>query len=64
MSEKTNAMRILEAEGIAYRVRTYEIDEDDLSAERAAATLDMSPEQVFKTLVVQGDRSGLILTLL
>lgn len=64
MSEKTNAMRILEAEGIAYRVRNYEIDEDDLSAERAAAALDMSPEQVFKTLVVQGDRSGPILTLL
>jgi Cys-tRNA(Pro)/Cys-tRNA(Cys) deacylase len=64
MLEKTNAMRALEAEGVAYEVCTYEIDEEDLSAERAAAALGMSPEQVFKTLVVQGDRSGPMLVLL
>jgi Cys-tRNA(Pro)/Cys-tRNA(Cys) deacylase len=57
-------MRVLEAEGIAYEVRAYEIDEQDMSAERAAGALDMSLERVFKTLVVQGDRSGTMLVVL
>lgn len=64
MAEKTNAMRVLEAEGVAYEVRAYEIDEDDLSAESAADQLGVPREQVFKTLVVRGDRSGPMLVLL
>jgi len=64
LSEKTNAMRLLEAEGIAFEVRSYDIDEEDLSAESAAAALNMAPEQVFKTLVIHGDRSGPMLVLL
>jgi Cys-tRNA(Pro)/Cys-tRNA(Cys) deacylase len=62
--EKTNAMRVLEAEDVPFEVRSYDIDEEDLSAECAADALDMEPEQVFKTLVVQGDRSGPMLVLL
>jgi Cys-tRNA(Pro)/Cys-tRNA(Cys) deacylase len=64
VTEKTNAMRVLEAEGIAFEVRAYDIDEQDLSAERAAVALGMAPEQVFKTLVVHGERSGPMLALL
>jgi Cys-tRNA(Pro)/Cys-tRNA(Cys) deacylase len=64
VTEKTNAMRVLEAEGIAFDVRAYSINEEDLSAESAAEALGMAPEQVFKTLVVQGDRSGPMLALL
>lgn len=64
MSDKTNAMRVLEAEGIHFEVRAYEIDEDDLSAESAAQALGMAPEQVFKTLIVQGDQTGPMLALL
>ena len=58
---KTNAVRALNKAGIAYELRTYDIDEADLSAERAAAKLGMAPETVFKTLISRGDRSGPIL---
>jgi Cys-tRNA(Pro)/Cys-tRNA(Cys) deacylase len=47
---KTNAVRALDRSGIAYQLRACEIDEADLSAERAAAKLGMAPEAVFKTL--------------
>jgi Cys-tRNA(Pro)/Cys-tRNA(Cys) deacylase len=55
---KTNAARLLERLGIAYELREYEVDESDLSAEAVALEVGMPPEQVFKTLVVRGDRNG------
>ena len=55
---KTNACRILDSLGIAYTLRDYEVDPDDLSAETVAAKVGMPPEQVFKTLAVRGDRNG------
>jgi len=58
---KTNAVRALDRAGVAYELRTYDIDEADLSAERAAAKLGMAPETVFKTLITRGDRSGPLL---
>jgi Cys-tRNA(Pro)/Cys-tRNA(Cys) deacylase len=58
---KTNAVRILDRAGVAYELRTYDIDESDLSAERAAAKLGMAPETVFKTLITRGDRTGPVL---
>src|SRR5215207_9094790 len=58
---KTNAVRTLDRAGVAYELRAYEIDESDLSAERAAAKLGMAPEMVFKTLITRGDRSGPVL---
>src|SRR5215216_6072447 len=58
---KTNAVRAVERAGVAYELRSYEIDEADLSAERAAAKLGMEPETVFKTLITRGDRSGPVL---
>jgi Cys-tRNA(Pro)/Cys-tRNA(Cys) deacylase len=55
---KTNAARILDQLGISYELREYEVDPDDLAAESVAAKIGMPPEQVFKTLVVRGDRTG------
>lgn len=59
MSQKTNAVRLLDVMGLAYELRSYEVDPDDLSAETVAAKVGLPLEQVFKTLVVRGDRSGL-----
>jgi Cys-tRNA(Pro)/Cys-tRNA(Cys) deacylase len=58
---KTNAARILDREGIPYELRTYTVDENDLSAPHVAEAIGMPPEQVFKTLVARGDREGVLL---
>ena len=58
---KTNAVRILERLAIAHELREYEVDPDDLSAETVAAKIGLPPEQVFKTLVIRGDRNGVAL---
>ncbi len=55
---KTNAARLLDSLGIGYQLREYEIDEEDLSAGNVARKVALPPEQVFKTLVCRGDRSG------
>ena len=55
---KTNAMRMLEKENIKYRILEYEVDENDLSGTHVAKQLDQSVKQVFKTLVLHGDKSG------
>ena len=57
---KTNAARILDALGIRYELREYEVDEEDLSAESVARKVRLPPEQVFKTLVCRGDRTGVL----
>jgi Cys-tRNA(Pro)/Cys-tRNA(Cys) deacylase len=58
---KTNAARILDREGVHYELRTYTVDEDDLSAPHVAEAIGMPPEQVFKTLVARGDREGVLM---
>jgi Cys-tRNA(Pro)/Cys-tRNA(Cys) deacylase len=58
---KTNAARMLDAASIRYELREYEVDEGDLSAPRVAEKIGMPPEQVFKTLVARGDRSGVLM---
>jgi len=55
---KTNAVRLLDALGLRYELREYEVDPDDLAAESVAAKIGMPPEQVFKTLLARGDRNG------
>jgi Cys-tRNA(Pro)/Cys-tRNA(Cys) deacylase len=52
---KTNAVRLLEEMGVAHKLRTYEVDPDDLTAETVAAKIGLAAEQVFKTLVARGD---------
>ena len=58
---KTNAARLLDGLGVAYEVREYEVDLDDLSAETVAAKVGLPPERVFKTLVARGDRTGVLM---
>jgi len=58
---KTNAARILDLEKVRYELREYTVDENDLSAPGVADAIGMPPEQVFKTLVLRGDRSGVLL---
>ena len=58
---KTNATRQLERLGIAYELREYEVDPDDLSAVKVAGQIGLPPEQVFKTLVAKGEAKGIVL---
>ena len=58
---KTNAVRLLDAAKIAYELREYVVDPEDLSAETVAAKVNLPLEQVFKTLVMRGDRNGVCL---
>jgi len=55
---KTNAMRLLDSAGISYCTASYEVDENDLSGIHVAAQLNQPVEQVFKTLVLKGERTG------
>lgn len=48
---KTNAARQLDALGIPYELRAYEVDPDDLTAVSVARKIGLPPEQVFKTLL-------------
>ncbi len=61
MATKTNAARQLDRLGISYEVRSYEVDPDDLRAETVALKVRLPPEQVWKTLVARGDRTGVCL---
>lgn len=56
----TNAARILQRMGIRFELRDYPVDEDDLSAENVAAKVGLPLDQVWKTLVVRGDRTGVM----
>lgn len=55
---KTNVARLLDKAKIAYELVPYEVDENDLSATHVAAQLGEDVGQVFKTLVLHGDKSG------
>jgi Cys-tRNA(Pro)/Cys-tRNA(Cys) deacylase len=58
---KTNAMRMLDKEGIPYETAEYSYDEDDLSGVHAAAQIkSITPQQCFKTLVARGDKNGIL----
>ncbi len=58
---KTNTARLLDTLGIKYELREYEVDPEDLSAETVAAKVGLPAEQVFKTLVARGDRTGVLM---
>jgi Cys-tRNA(Pro)/Cys-tRNA(Cys) deacylase len=57
---KTNAMRLLEQAGIAFRTVEYEYDENNLSGEQVAEVIGLPKEQVFKTLIAHGDKTGVL----
>lgn len=50
---KTNAARLLDSLNIAYELRSYEVDPEDLTAISVARKIGLPPEQVFKTLLSQ-----------
>lgn len=57
---KTNAMRRLDAAKIKYEVKEYEVNENDLSGTHIAEQIGLPFEQVFKTLVAKGEKSGVV----
>lgn len=59
MATKTNAVRLVQQAGIACKEAFYEYDENDLNGNHAAVALGFPPEQVFKTLVARGERTGI-----
>ena len=59
MAKKTNAVRLVEQAKIPCREHFYEFDENDLSGLHAAEALGRDPEEVFKTLVARGAKTGI-----
>ena len=59
MATKTNAVRLVQQANISCRESFYEFDEKDLNGNHAAAAIGMPPEQVFKTLVARGEKTGI-----
>lgn len=59
MATKTNAVRIVTQAGFACKEAFYEYDESDLNGMHAANAIGFPPEQVFKTLVAKGPKTGI-----
>ena len=59
MATKTNAVRLVQQAGIPVREEFYEFDENDLNGNHAAEAIGKPPEEVFKTLVARGERTGI-----
>lgn len=59
MASKTNAVRLILQAGIPCREHFYEYAENDLNGNHAAQAIGMPPEQVFKTLVARGLKTGI-----
>ena len=59
MAKKTNAVRLVEQAKLTCREHFYEYDENDLSGLHAAEALGRPPEEVFKTLVARGAKTGI-----
>lgn len=55
---KTNVARLLDKAKIPYELIPYEVDEHDLGAEHIAEQLNEDINQLFKTLVLHGDKTG------
>jgi Cys-tRNA(Pro)/Cys-tRNA(Cys) deacylase len=61
--KKTNASRILDSKFISYKLVEYEVDETDLSAVSLAKKIEEDIEQIFKTLVLRGDKTGVFVAI-
>lgn len=59
--KKSNASRILDHLKISYEILEYEVDEQDLSAENVAQKIGYPLVQIFKTLVLKGDKTGTLI---
>lgn len=62
--KKTNAVRILDQHNISCELVEYDVDELDLSAASVAKKLGQNVEQVFKTLVLRGDKFGIFVVVI
>ena len=58
LATKTNAVRLVQQAGFSCEEAFYEYDENDLNGNHAAAAIGLPAEQVFKTLVARGSRTG------
>lgn len=58
--QKTNAIRRLESKGIAYQVYEFAWSEDHLGADAVFEQLNVAKERIYKTLVIVGDKTGVI----
>jgi Cys-tRNA(Pro)/Cys-tRNA(Cys) deacylase len=61
---KTNAARILDSKNIFYELISYDVDESDLSAHAVALKLGQDVDQIFKTLVLRGDKTGIFICII
>jgi Cys-tRNA(Pro)/Cys-tRNA(Cys) deacylase len=61
---KTNAARLLDSAGISYELVPYDVDESDLSAGSVASKLSQDAGQVFKTLVLRGDKTSVFVCII
>ena len=59
MATKTNAVRLVMQAGFPCQEAFYPYNENDLNGNHAAQALGLPPEQVFKTLVAKGSRTGI-----
>lgn len=59
MATKTNAVRLVAQAKIPYEEAFYDFDPDDLNGNHAAEAIGFPPEQVYKTLVAKGSRTGI-----
>ncbi|HPE76712.1 MAG TPA: Cys-tRNA(Pro) deacylase [Draconibacterium sp.] len=62
--KKTNAARLLDSKSISYELSEYEVDESDLSAITLSKKIGQNIEQIFKTLVLRGDKTGVFVAVI
>ena len=55
---KTNVLRHLNAEGIAYETREYSVEDENFDGKLVAAKVGLPAEMIFKTLVLTDDAHG------
>ena len=62
--KKTNALRLLDQKKISYEILEYEYNEENLSVKKIAGDNYLKTENVFKTLVAKGDKTGVIVAVI
>lgn len=62
--QKTNAIRMLEKHAVSFQVHTFPWSEDHLGADAAIEKLSVPKEQIFKTLVTIGDKTGVVVAVI
>ena len=61
--KKTNAIRTLERLGLAYDLQPYHYNPEDLDVQRIAEENQLPLEQIYKTLVLKGEQTGVLVAL-